>query len=82
MCGIAGFVGDSNPAALQAMADRLARRGPDGEGLLADGPDHVHLAHRRLAVLDLAGGQQPMRLADEALTIVFNVEIYNLRALS
>ena len=81
MCGIAGFVGHSNPVALQAMADRLARRGPDGEGLLADGPDHVHLAHRRLAVLDLAGGQQPMRLADESLSIVFNGEIYNFRAL-
>ncbi len=81
MCGIAGFVGASNPAALRAMADRLAHRGPDGEGLLADGPDHVHLAHRRLAVLDIAGGIQPMRLADDSVSIVFNGEIYNFQEL-
>lgn len=81
MCGIAGFVGPSNPRALKAMADRLAHRGPDGEGLLVDAPDNVHLAHRRLAVLDPEGGYQPMRLADESLSIVFNGEIYNFAEL-
>jgi asparagine synthase (glutamine-hydrolysing) len=81
MCGIAGFVGASDPAALRAMANRLAHRGPDGEGLLADGPDHVHLAHRRLAVLDIRGGFQPMRLADDSVSIVFNGEIYNFQEL-
>jgi len=81
MCGIAGFVGDSNPVALKSMADRLAHRGPDGAGLLADSADHVHLAHRRLAVLDLAGGQQPMSLPDGSLSVVFNGEIYNFRLL-
>jgi asparagine synthase (glutamine-hydrolysing) len=81
MCGIAGFVGAANPLALKAMANRLAHRGPDGEGLLADGPDRVHLAHRRLAVLDLAGGFQPMLLADDSVAIVFNGEIYNFREL-
>ena len=81
MCGIAGFVGPADPGALKAMADAMLHRGPDGEGLLPDGPDRVHLAHRRLAILDIAGGQQPMLTDDEALSIVFNGEIYNFREL-
>ncbi|MCC6594446.1 MAG: asparagine synthase (glutamine-hydrolyzing) [Xanthomonadales bacterium] len=80
MCGIAGIVGAPQPTLLRAMCDRLAHRGPDGEGLLA-GADGVQLGHRRLAILDLAGGQQPMLLADESLAIVFNGEIYNFAEL-
>lgn len=80
MCGLAGIVGAIDPVTLKAMADRLAHRGPDGDGFLA-AADGVQLAHRRLAVLDLAGGHQPMLLADESLSIVFNGEIYNFAEL-
>ncbi len=81
MCGIVGFVGQSNSTVLRAMALRLAHRGPDGEGLLENAMDGVHLGHRRLAVIDLAGGHQPMLTSNGALSIVFNGEIYNFREL-
>ncbi|HVJ62359.1 MAG TPA: asparagine synthase (glutamine-hydrolyzing), partial [Tahibacter sp.] len=81
MCGIAGFVGRTDPVALRAMIGRLKHRGPDGEGLLESAPDGVHLAQRRLAVIDLAGGYQPMRTLDDAACIVFNGEIYNFAEL-
>lgn len=81
MCGIAGFVGASNPAVLRAMAGKVVHRGPDGEGYLDHAPDGVQLAHRRLAILDVAGGYQPMLTADHAISIVFNGEIYNFREL-
>lgn len=83
MCGICGFLEpDERPAdgrLVQAMNDCLAHRGPDGEGLYLDGP--VALGHRRLSIIDLGGGRQPMSTADEALTVVFNGEIYNYQAL-
>ena len=59
------------------MATALVHRGPDDEGLLTDAPDGVQLAHRRLAILDIAGGQQPMCTDNGAASIVFNGEIYN-----
>src|SRR6185437_5421435 len=80
MCGIAGWfdpLGLSPPdrAQLQAMADAIAHRGPDGEGFyLAPG---IGLAHRRLAVIDLSTGAQPMQDIGGTITIVFNGEIYN-----
>lgn len=75
MCGIAGFLGAGERADLQRMTDRIAHRGPDAEGFFEEGP--VHLGHRRLSIVDLAGGGQPMRTGDGRLTIVFNGEIYN-----
>lgn len=81
MCGIAGFIGAENPTALREMADALAHRGPDGEGFLSDKQRRVHLAHRRLAILDIGGGIQPMTLANGSLTVIFNGEIYNHRSL-
>jgi asparagine synthase (glutamine-hydrolysing) len=84
MCGIAGYVdfgGHDREAAavrLKAMADAIAHRGPDGEGYYID--DHAALAHRRLAIIDLAGGAQPMAAADGRVQIVFNGEIYNFAA--
>lgn len=80
MCGIGGVVhADRNRSvsadALRAMADAIAHRGPDGEGFHI-GPGHG-LAHRRLAIVDLAGGGQPMSTADSKLHVVFNGEIYN-----
>ncbi|MCA8953604.1 MAG: asparagine synthase (glutamine-hydrolyzing) [Planctomycetes bacterium] len=80
MCGIAGvFAFDATrtvPAELaRAMADRLAHRGPDGAGVRV-GPGYA-LSHRRLSIVDIAGGAQPMALPDERLWITFNGEIYN-----
>jgi asparagine synthase (glutamine-hydrolysing) len=61
------------------MNASLVHRGPDGEGMWI-GPQ-VGLAHRRLAIIDLAGGGQPMGSADNRYRIVFNGEIYNYRSL-
>jgi asparagine synthase (glutamine-hydrolysing) len=58
-----------------AMRDAMAHRGPDGEGLWIDGP--VALGHRRLAIVDVANGQQPMSNEDGTIWVVFNGEIYN-----
>ena len=81
MCGITGYVGDTAfaPDTLAVMTNRLAHRGPDAGGLFVQGP--AHLGHRRLSVIDLAGSTQPMSSADGAVTVVFNGEIYNFRAL-
>jgi asparagine synthase (glutamine-hydrolysing) len=80
MCGIAGIVNRRtgewvDEARLKLMRDTLRHRGPDGEGLWIDGG--VGLAHRRLAIVDVATGQQPMANEDETVWIVFNGEIYN-----
>ncbi|MBF0293675.1 MAG: asparagine synthase (glutamine-hydrolyzing), partial [Magnetococcales bacterium] len=78
MCGICGFAGEGGDREhLARMTLSLAHRGPDGEGLHADPDNRVFLGHRRLAILDLAGGGQPMWTADRRLAIVFNGEIYN-----
>ena len=81
MCGIAGyFQFDGQPAReeiLRAMAGTMIKRGPDGEGVFTDGP--LGLAHRRLSIIDLEGGAQPMTTADGSLTVVFNGEIFNYR---
>lgn len=81
MCGIAGFVGKvkNNKKVLKAMNDRLVHRGPDGEGMFIDGD--VCLAQRRLSIIDIEGGKQPMFSDDENLVIVFNGEIYNYKEL-
>lgn len=63
---------------LAAMADSLAHRGPDDQGVWVDPAQGIGLAHRRLAIVDLSPmGHQPMRSADERFTIAFNGEIYN-----
>src|SRR5881409_4400596 len=84
MCGIAGIVKRDpretvDEARLKRMRDVLRHRGPDGEGLLLDGP--VGLGHRRLAIVDVAGGHQPMANEDETIWIVYNGEVYNHAAL-
>ncbi len=81
MCGIAGFVGAraDMQEILQKMTDRIAHRGPDGEGHYIDGP--VALGHRRLSIIDLEGGRQPMFNEDGSLAVVFNGEIYNFQPL-
>ncbi len=82
MCGIAGVLhADGRPvdrAMLQRMGDAIAHRGPDGEGFYVDGArPSVGLVSRRLAVIDIAGGAQPMTVEDGAFTIVYNGEIFN-----
>jgi len=89
MCGIAGYLTtdfrDDLGGSLREMARAIAHRGPDGEGffeaLASDGSCRVGLAHRRLAIIDLATGQQPMGNADGSVQIVFNGEVYNFQAL-
>lgn len=81
MCGITGWIGlTGDDAALRAMTGVIAHRGPDGEGqvLLPLGEGRTAaLGHRRLAIIDLATGDQPMQSHDGRFTIVFNGEIYN-----
>ena len=77
MCGITGFVNkkDNKDKIIKKMADKIAHRGPDGEGYYIN--DNVALAHRRLSIIDLSTGSQPMFNANKDLVIVFNGEIYN-----
>jgi asparagine synthase (glutamine-hydrolysing) len=80
MCGIAGIVSFDprdrvEEHRLTTMRDVMRHRGPDGEGLFLDGP--VGLAHRRLSIVDVGAGHQPMSNEDGSVWIVFNGEIYN-----
>jgi asparagine synthase (glutamine-hydrolysing) len=79
MCGITGAAPGLDTVVLERMTAALIHRGPDGEGYFST-PD-VSLGHRRLAVIDLAGGRQPMTSSDSRWTIIYNGEIYNFRAL-
>lgn len=85
MCGIAGAVWNDpelgiDAATLKQMADSLAHRGPDAEGFHLDSTG-VALAHRRLSIIDLEGGRQPIANEDGSVWIVFNGEIYNYQEL-
>src|SRR4026209_1419075 len=75
MCGIAGFVGLGDRETLARMTAALAHRGPDDSGLWVE--RNVFLGHRRLSIVDLTGGHQPMSTQDGDLTVTFNGEIYN-----
>ncbi len=80
MCGIAGIVAKRavNPVAVQAMIDRMAHRGPDGEGLWSSDDGRIVLGHRRLAVIDpTPAGAQPMADVEGNCVLTFNGEIYN-----
>src|SRR2546422_353781 len=84
MCGICGQYnfGDRAPVALrdvETMTRTIVHRGPDDEGYHVSGP--VGLGFRRLSIIDLAGGHQPMSDAEETMWITFNGEIYNYREL-
>jgi asparagine synthase (glutamine-hydrolysing) len=81
MCGIAGFVGSGDREDLRAMNAAQAHRGPDADGQWVDQESSVYLGHRRLAIIDLEGGAQPMWTPDGRLGIVFNGEIYNFALL-
>jgi asparagine synthase (glutamine-hydrolysing) len=79
MCGIVGFVNRPGQPADRAIVERmtatLAHRGPDGEGFYCEGP--AALGHRRLSIIDLAGGGQPMANEDNTVWITYNGELYN-----
>ena len=77
MCGIAGFFGAGEFADLKRMCDAQRHRGPDAEGFYSDPDIPLHLGHRRLSIIDLTTGGQPMWTSDGQLGIVFNGEIYN-----
>src|SRR5437867_3229545 len=83
MCGIAGILSlDGRPvdrAELAAMCAALVHRGPDDEGIYRSGP--AGLAMRRLSIIDLDTGRQPVRNEDGSVWAVFNGEIYNFRDL-
>src|SRR5438067_7865867 len=80
MCGICGqfnFAGDEpvEPATIRRMTDSIAHRGPDDEGYFFSGS--LGLGFRRLSIIDLAGGHQPMSDTEETVWVIFNGEIYN-----
>lgn len=81
MCGIVGFTGlrAEREQILKQMMDAIVHRGPDGEGSYFG--EGVALGHRRLSILDLSGGAQPMFNEDKAIAVVFNGEIYNFMEL-
>ena len=88
MCGIAGILrtdgaslkdASSGQSFLRQMTDRIAHRGPDGDGFYIDGS--VGLGHRRLSIIDLEGGKQPIPNEDGTIHVTFNGEIYNYREL-
>jgi asparagine synthase (glutamine-hydrolysing) len=80
MCGIAGLVdmegvGAEDQGLVLGMRDTLVHRGPDDAGIFVD--SHAVLGHRRLSIVDLAGGAQPLANEDRSIWIVYNGEIYN-----
>jgi asparagine synthase (glutamine-hydrolysing) len=84
MCGIVGKLHFDrthvvSPALVRAMCDTIIHRGPDDEGVYTEGP--VGLGMRRLSIIDLAGGQQPIANEDQTVWVVFNGEIYNYQEL-
>ncbi len=83
MCGFAGFFtngyGGDRGAVIRAMADRIVHRGPDQADYYVD--EDIALGFRRLSIIDLEGGSQPIRNEDGSKVLVFNGEIYNYRQL-
>ena len=72
MCGICGFIGevDDSKKVLKQMMDKIAHRGPDDEGMYVD--KHAAIGHRRLSIIDLSHGAQPMYNETGDVAIVFN----------
>jgi len=79
MCGICGFVGFKDKDLIQEMTSRLTHRGPDDHGFYLG--DDICLGHRRLSIIDLKTGHQPMFNEDKSLCVVCNGEIYNYKAI-
>src|SRR5713226_9943525 len=84
MCGICGKLvfnreASVSPALIKSMADTIAHRGPDDDGYFVSGP--AGLGFRRLSIIDLSGGHQPLSNEDASMHIIFNGEIYNYKEL-
>lgn len=81
MCGFCGFTGQAinRDALLQQMADKITHRGPDSQGVYTD--NTLAMAFRRLSIIDLEGGSQPIENEDGTKVLMFNGEIYNYRDL-
>ena len=81
MCGFCGFTGQvaGREEVIREMADRITHRGPDSEGYYLDGS--IAMAFRRLSIIDLGGGSQPIYNEDRSKVLMFNGEIYNYRSL-
>ena len=77
MCGLTGFVGVGGRAELESMMDAITHRGPDSARLHIENDYALHLGFCRLAVVDIAGGDQPMWNEDRSACVLFNGEIYN-----
>lgn len=75
MCGIAGIVGEENRDLIQKMCDVIKHRGPDDSGFYID--KGISLGIRRLSIIDVAGGKQPIHNEDETVWVIYNGEIYN-----
>ncbi len=79
MCGFVGFTGDADQGVLRSMTEAIAHRGPDDAQYYQDG--RMSLGFRRLSIIDLEGGRQPIENEDGGKVLVFNGEIYNYRDL-
>jgi asparagine synthase (glutamine-hydrolysing) len=77
MCGIFGFSGFIEDGLLSRMGDSLAHRGPDGRGCYQDEAHRFYMGMRRLSIIDLEGGSQPIYNEDRSMAVCFNGEIYN-----
>ena len=84
MCGFCGEIrfddGLIDLGALGSMNASMSSRGPDGHGVFNQG--HIALAHRRLSIIDLSGGHQPLFNEDGSVAVVYNGEIYNFHELT
>ncbi len=81
MCGIAGIWGNASNERLTRMADALRHRGPDDDGFWTHPTAGIGFAHRRLSIIDLPGGRQPIANEDGRIVTIFNGEIYNYQEL-
>ena len=81
MCGFTGFVGkvDEREQVLEHMMDTIVHRGPDSSGKFVD--EDAALGFRRLSIIGITNGQQPILNEDESMVLVFNGEIYNFKDL-
>lgn len=81
MCGIVGFISNDNnkDSIIKRMADRIKHRGPDGEGYFTN--NNIALGHKRLSIIDVDNGKQPMFSSDNNFVITYNGEIYNYKEL-
>lgn len=79
MCGIAGFTGSKNEDLLHRMTEAISYRGPDAQGFFSNG--QINFGHRRLSIIDLSTGDQPMFDEKNQIALIYNGEIYNYKEL-